>query len=429
MIRKLIFSTTMLWAATVFAQSPQSATPNNCVNCHRELDDQDLTPPATAWGEDVHAAAGLTCASCHGGDPAANVDDGDYTRAMDPAKGYIGVPTHRDIPSVCGKCHSNASYMHGFDPNLPVDQVTQYSTSVHGKRLRQGDEKVAECASCHQAHGILSTKDPRAPVYPTKIPETCGGCHADAQYMSEYDIPTSQLAEYRESVHGHALFVEGDLGAPTCNSCHGNHGAAPPGVDSVSRVCGTCHATQAAMFDKSPHAEAFEAMDLPQCEACHGNHAVHAPSDAMVGTSDDAVCLQCHSEGEEAYTVAGSIREQIETLKSAEASAKEIVGMASRAGMEVSNAELDLLDAHQSLVEARNMVHNFAVAPVKEKVDTGLGIAKKAEDAGQEALRELQFRRKGLGVSLFFILVLVVGLYLKIRQIESGDGAKGEGSS
>lgn len=423
------FALAFVFVASAAGAQTVRAAENNCVGCHKELEDDALTPPATAWDDDVHAGSGLTCASCHGGDPAANVDDGDYTRAMDPAKGYIGVPTHRDIPSVCGKCHSDATYMHGFDPNLPVDQVAQYSTSVHGKKLREGDQKVAECASCHEAHGVLATKDPRAPVYPTKIPETCGQCHGNADYMGEYKIPTSQLDEYRASVHGQALFVQGDLGAPTCNSCHGNHGAAPPGVDSVSRVCGTCHATQAELFGRSPHAEAFEAMELPQCEACHGNHAVRAPTDAMVGTAEGAVCLDCHGEGEEAFIVAHSIRQEIDSLKGAESEAKELIEMASVAGMEVSDAELDLIDAHQALVQARNMVHSFALAPVKEKVDEGLTITKKAEEMGQAALREIEFRRKGLAVSLFFILILVVGLYLKIRQIEADEDKKREGST
>jgi hypothetical protein len=188
---------------------------NNCIDCHLELEDETLTPPAKAFAEDVHAKAGLTCASCHGGDPAANVEDGDYSRAMDPDKGYIGVPERAAIPGMCGRCHSDANFMRGFDPNIAVDQVAQYRTSVHGRKLAEGDAKVAECASCHQAHGILPVKDPRAPVYPTQIPETCGSCHAKAEYMSAYGIPTTQLEEYRTSVHGKALFAQGDLGAPT----------------------------------------------------------------------------------------------------------------------------------------------------------------------------------------------------------------------
>lgn len=410
MTRRLLFPLLFLPAL--------ASAQNNCLDCHLALEDDALTPPASAWAEDLHAARGLTCASCHGGDPAANVDDGDYERALDPKKGYIGVPEARDVPELCGKCHSDAVFMRGYDPNLAVDQVAQYWTSVHGQRLREGDEKVANCTSCHGAHGVISTKDPRSLVYPTRIPETCGRCHGSAEHMNGYGIPTTQLEEYRESVHGKALFVEGDLGAPTCNSCHGNHGAAPPGLESVSRVCGICHAIQAELFSRSPHQDAFEAMEFPQCEVCHDNHAVAAPSDQMIGTESGAVCLQCHDQGE-ALDVASGIRERIERLKAAEIAARGVVERADRAGMEVSDAELALIDAHQALVQARNLVHAFAVEPVDEKVEEGLEIARGAEEMGVAALSELDFRRKGLLVSLFFILVMVVGLYLKIRQIES----------
>jgi hypothetical protein len=91
--------------------------------------------------------------------------------------------------------------------------------------------------------------------------------------------------------------------------------------------------------------------------------------------------------------------------------------------MEVSDAEVALIDANQSLVEARNLVHSFATGPVEDKVKEGLAITKNAEEMGAAALEELDFRRIGLAISLAFILVMVLGLYLKIRQIEgSGEG-------
>jgi hypothetical protein len=45
-------------------------------------------------------------------------------------------------------------------------------------------------------------------------------------------------------------------------------------------------------------------------------------------------------------------------------------------------------------------------------------IAEKARRSGEDALKELQFRRKGLAVSLLVIALAVVSIYLKIRQIE-----------
>ena len=51
-------------------------------------------------------------------------------------------------------------------------------------------------------------------------------------------------------------------------------------------------------------------------------------------------------------------------------------------------------------------------------VAPGIAVAEKAYRSGQQAMDELQFRRKGLAVSLIIIAIAVVSIYLKIRQIE-----------
>ena len=71
-------------------------------------------------------------------------------------------------------------------------------------------------------------------------------------------IPTTQRAEYERSVHYRALATQNDISAPTCNDCHGNHGAAPPGVGSLTTVCGTCHAVFQSKFASSVHGQIFE---------------------------------------------------------------------------------------------------------------------------------------------------------------------------
>ena len=48
-------------------------------------------------------------------------------------------------------------------------------------------------------------------------------------------------------------------------------------------------------------------------------------------------------------------------------------------------------------------------------------IAANSYEKGQDAFVELNFRRKGLAVSLVFILILATLVYLKLRQIESKD--------
>ncbi len=42
---------------------------------------------------------------------------------------------------------------------------------------------VANCASCHGAHGILPSSDPDSTVYKGNLPRTCGKCHQNAGMM------------------------------------------------------------------------------------------------------------------------------------------------------------------------------------------------------------------------------------------------------
>ena len=136
--------------------------------------------------------------------------------------------------------------MRGFNPSLPTDQLSKYKESQHGiLLLQEKDSKAAQCVSCHGVHGIRGPKSRQSKVHPQAIPETCGHCHADAKYMAGYKkddgtpLPTDQLEKYKQSVHGKALLEKGDLGAPACNSCHGNHAAMPPKVSS--RLAGLPH--------------------------------------------------------------------------------------------------------------------------------------------------------------------------------------------
>jgi len=406
-------------ALAILAVAVTVSAQDNCIECHLTLDVDYLVEPAQAMRDDVHAKAGFSCASCHGGDPEVEIVNDEQDRAMDPDKGFIGSPDPAAIPALCGRCHADAAFMHDYDPNISVDQLAQYRTSVHGKRLGEGSIDVAQCASCHGSHGVLPSTDPRSPVYPTRVAETCGRCHSDPDYMKEYGIPTDQLDQYRTSVHGRALIEKGDLGAPTCNSCHGNHGAAPPGVSTVSLVCGHCHSIQKELFAESPHKAFFEEIDEPECEVCHGNNEVGPTSDEMLGVGEGAICMDCHSEGEAAYTVANTLRGELENLKEVIEDAREVVDRAGLAGMEVSEAEVALIDANQALVQSRNLVHAVSVEKIAEQVNEGRSISTRAEEMGLKALDELGYRRKGLALSVVLILLVVLGLYLKIRQIEA----------
>jgi hypothetical protein len=402
-------------AATRAQTPPESATtPDTCASCHQQLPDQRLSAPVTLSADDVHRQKGFGCAACHGGDASREGVD-----AMDPKRGYIGVPSRHQIPQICARCHADAAFMRRYNPAMRVDQFAEYQTSVHGRRLAERkDDKVATCASCHTPHSIRPASDPQSTVNPTRVVDTCGGCHADATYMATYGIPTDQLALYKQSVHWRTLTEVGDLSAPTCNDCHGNHGAAPPGIDSVGNVCGQCHAVQGELFRASRHATIFKDIGSPGCATCHRNHDIAPANDALLGVGEGAACAACHSTDEANGRSAMEMRTLIDTLRSEHESARNVLLRAERSGIEVSQAQFDLNGAIDALVRARASVHGFTVAAVSAPIGEGRAIAARAHTRGLQALDELQFRRKGLAVSVVIILTLIAALAMKIRQIE-----------
>jgi predicted CXXCH cytochrome family protein len=255
-------------------------------------------------------------------------------------------------------------------------------------------------------------------VHPANVAETCGACHADSTYMRGYEIPTNQVERYRESVHWHALSEAGDLSAPTCNDCHGNHGAAPPGVAWVGNVCGQCHSVMERYFVTSRHAQVFTAMGIPGCAACHSNHAVTGTTDDMLGLGEGAVCARCHVAGRGGGIAAAAMRAAIDSLRMVIGVADSLLRTAEHAGMEVSQPQFDLENAQTALLQARTAVHTFQVDSVDRHVMDGLGVAATALDRGHEALADLRFRRLGLGLATGVIVLLIASLVLKIWQVE-----------
>jgi hypothetical protein len=69
------------------------------------------------------------------------------------------------------------------------------------------------------------------------------------------------------------------------------------------------------------------------------------------------------------------------------------------------------------------LIHTSSPAEVNKVISPAVTVAGKTYQAGLDALAELNYRRKGLVVSLFFILFLAVLVYLKLREIEGRQPA------
>lgn len=391
-----------------------------CYTCHLAVDeDRDADAKImTHIDDDVHLQVGLSCADCHGGDPTA-FDDPDAAMWDDDT--FIGAVPREDQPEVCGKCHTDPNFMRQYTASVRTDEIQQYWTSQHGKLLKKGNDKVAVCTSCHGVHGIFPKDDPRSPVYPTHVPETCNTCHGNADYMAEFDIPTDQFKEYQTSVHGQALLENNDLGAPACNDCHGNHGAMPPDVVTIADICGTCHVNNRKLFVASHLNYDMLEMGAKQCIECHGNHGIKHPTDELlrVGTQK-FVCKSCHAQhGKKAAILATQMDSIIDSLSVRYERAQGLVEHAEQLGMEVSDLYADLDDSRRALIQTRTSIHSFNFATVQKTAEPGFKATASALEGAQGALADYDQRRVNLFIMILAASFLVVMLVLKIKAMQN----------
>ena len=433
---------------------------DNCILCHSDPGNVKprvlFSPDPARQGSnplldlrelvsDAHFRRGLSCAGCHGGSPKDESMSSEIGKRWPKAD-----DRHHDrswIPDFCARCHADTSFMRGFNPTLPTDQLAKYRESRHGALLlQQKDSRAAQCVSCHGVHGIRGPKSRRSMVNAQRVPDTCGSCHASAEHMAGYKtdtgapMPITQVAQYKASVHGKALLEKGDLGAPSCTGCHGSHAAMPPAVASVAQVCRRCHVLNGQLFDGSKHKVAFEANKWPECGQCHGTHAIVRPTDAMVGNTPGTLCHDCHAlhsgKNEACDKTAAGFRATLDQLSSGRAEvtrtreqgkpAPERAGAEARTvgdelaekGLDVEPLSRAVSELDEALVQTRTRVHAFdpgtfqlAAAPANEALT-------RARASIVTARADHGFRQRGLLLAIGSIGLLALGIGLKLRETE-----------
>ncbi len=414
MKRKSILICTIFPLLFFITSSSYAEERNGCIVCHSELS-ENLVVPVQQWKESVHSRAGVECQDCHGG----NAKSMDMAESMNRAKGFKGKPSPLEIPQLCGGCHSDVKRMRQY--NLRTDQLAEYKTSIHGRRLfEKKDTNVATCISCHGIHEIRKKDDPRSRVYKTNVPEMCGSCHSNKEKMKNYKIPTNQLEEYMDSHHAKVLYGKipgkNPMLAPNCADCHGIHGATPPGVDEVVNVCGNCHSVTQGYFKESPHFAAMKRVGVPKCINCHGNHKIEFPSIAMF--SDGGICKNCHEEkslqidrAKEIYTLLLNVENQIQE---AERGLKE----AETSGKYLEDLQLKLREARDKLIEAGPVSHSLNIAKIKLLTEEATDITKKINKDVSEIKAELSMRKNTWLViaGLTFLTAFLLGVKLYILE-------------
>jgi hypothetical protein len=250
--------------------------PVNCGKCHGAA--------ANEFHESIHAAEWKAqslkfplCVNCHGN------PHGILSKSNPHSPDYA-----LNLPRTCGRCHGSPALARRYGIR---NVYALYIDSIHGFALsREGLLVAATCSSCHGAHRILSTTNPRSPIYRNRIPATCGSCHAGV------------TARYFDGVHGKRL-KSGDPFVPVCTSCHTVHQIAE--VQNVSwqvktvATCGNCHKARLRSYRDTFHGQvtALGFVATARCWTCHRSHDILPASDPKSSVAPrnlTATCGQCH---------------------------------------------------------------------------------------------------------------------------------------
>jgi len=395
-----------LFATVLLSPAAAQEKVDQCFACHNRLGGK-LGAPAKEHFGSVHREAGVACVTCHGGNPSLPTEEG-----MDRRYGFRGKPATRDIPEFCARCHSDVTMMRQY--NLRTDQLAEYRTSRHGRLLyEKNDTRVAVCTSCHGRHEIRRKSDPESPVYRTNVPRMCGTCHADPAYMKPYGIPTDQRENFENGIHGRILAGkirrENPTLAPNCATCHGVHGAAPPGVGEVANVCGGCHAVVAGYFRESAHFAAAREIGEPKCITCHGNHSNRRPTIKVFSGSGPGECGFCHEKGSKPLQFAENVRDLLGALEEGVAEYQKELDAATAAGRNVDKLKEAHENARNRLTEVEPVFHTFSldrVLPLIHESDSFLREAR--QEIGN--FREEQRQRRSVAVYSVTMLLLIAAL-------------------
>jgi len=375
-----------------------SAAAGRCGVCHpRERVQFEHSSHAQ---EDVH------CVSCHGG------NDRSLEQAVAHGAGFRGRPRRADIPRLCASCHADENRMRPYD--LPVDQFALYQTSGHGRRLAQGDDRVAVCSDCHGAHDILPPSDPSSRVFRVNLPKTCLGCHGDSTRVARGG-KMGDARTYLSSVHAHELLDRGNPRAPTCVSCHGVHGAAPPGAGDIDKVCGHCHTAERRYFGAGPHLESMVKAGLPECVACHGNHAIAASQPQRLA----AVCADCHGADSKQAALGTRMWTEYQAASTQIDQAAALITRADAVPIQTEDYRARLEEARTYLREALPAAHAVQEATVAGLTTRARGIGAEVASEIYGKLGHLQARKVGL-VVFWFYLALTIVVLRRLRSRAAG---------
>ena len=138
---------------------------NKCVACHKNNGEE-----AMLYADSIHAAKGISCSRCHGGNASASEKEAGHSGQ------FVGKPDSAQTIRTCGSCHTA--------------ELTLFKTSRHFPE-KKGTARL-DCVQCHGAHTTGSPSRNFSFAY------FCSGCHG-LEYLPELNRPFQKMLEVADA--------------------------------------------------------------------------------------------------------------------------------------------------------------------------------------------------------------------------------------
>ena len=277
-------------------QAKPKLTSEMCLGCHGL---EGFAPPATPGEKQfpmvlkdrflgsVHGK--LQCVECH-----TNVTKIPHDKV--------------EVKVSCVTCHENKLEEAKEDNNKTdqaikltrvMEMIGRYMKSIHAQPSKADQSHTnATCYNCHDAHYVYPPNSPNYNWWRLNLPYACGACH------------TSELAEYKTSVHGQEVLLQGNPKAAICSDCHTTHDIQDPFLDKtqllITKNCGNCHKEQLESYQGTYHGQVntLGFAYTAKCFDCHGYHTiqrVNDPRSSVYPANRLQTCQKCHLDATKGF--------------------------------------------------------------------------------------------------------------------------------
>jgi len=300
-----------------------ASTPEFCASCH------SMSSHFDSWQVSPHAPE-VTCIECHS-DPGALGELAAHVKGVRMLYKTIAniaphlVMDHKIANTSCTKCHEmedekakgvRVDHKNHLDKGVNC-QDCHFGLVHLANEDKPGNERFHNiCMGCHEEKGV---------VLQATGSTSCTACHTtNLEQRKPADHATDWLAKHGETAvagqncgachmaatagthsrMSNPAFFKTDKTDDACAECHKiamphtspyllSHGADARSMGSA--VCANCHSPQTPISPKPDHAAANF------CSSCHSGVTMPHDKDwmsrhgAAAGTSDNPVCLTCHS--------------------------------------------------------------------------------------------------------------------------------------